>query len=132
MERAESWRVEGCMESETWVVGGRLAQRKPQVLVRMSGESSGAEVDDSGEDKWIPPPHNGGAVGVYDQMPDRAGGYCLYIFYSNSSASVPVRSFSDCITSTLQAHSPASIPFSVLKMLKHTMAMPSCSVALSL
>ena len=24
MERAESWRVEGCMESETWVVGGRL------------------------------------------------------------------------------------------------------------
>ena len=97
-----------------------------------SGEASGAEVDDSGEDKWIPPPHNGGAVGVYDQMPDRAGGYCLYIFYSNSSASVPVRSFSDCITSTLQAHSPASIPFSVLKMLKHTMAMPSCSVALSL
>ena len=85
-----------------------------------SGEASGAEVDDSGVDKWIPPPHNGGAVGVYDQMPDRAGGYCLYIFYSNSTASVPTRpqtvwSFSDCITSTMQAHSPAFIPFSVLQ-----------------
>ena len=78
-----------------------------QVEVDGSTEASGSEVGDSGEvsggevDDSIPSLHN---EHFKKLTKDQAGGYCLYIFYSNST--------SDCITPTMQAPTPAFIHYS--------------------